>query len=364
MGGGPYPRAASFAPELAPVRTVPNGGVIQPELDQVEAGGVVEIADSLVHIGGVTVTADPGARVELRAADGQRPLVRLGGDLVIAGGAGSEGPPQRPPDRGRPHLGAGGGQRAASPDHPSLHAGAGTGPRMDGTPDFPGTPSLVVEAQNVVVEIEQSILGPVHAAATTRLHLLDSIVDATQRTMPALAAADGSGTGPELYAIDTTVFGKVNVTAMMLVSNSLIEAALAPADTWAAPVRALRHQIGCVRYSYVPPDSRTPRHYRTQPGLAVAAAVRARREVAPLLGQPEIDAITAAVHAPRGSGLTELRYGRPAYGQLRARCRSRSARAPTTKARWVRSTSSTSRSARRTCAFGSMNISGSAWSRA
>jgi hypothetical protein len=135
--------------------------------------------------------------------------------------------------------------------------------------------------------------------------------------MVALAAADGSGIGPELYAIDTTIIGKVNVTSMMLVSNSILEAALAPGDVWTAAVRAQRHQIGCVRYSYVPPDSRTPRRYHTQSDYAVAAALRARAEIDPLISQAEIDAITAAVRARVVPAWTDRRYGRPAYGQLR-----------------------------------------------
>jgi hypothetical protein len=317
MGGGSYARAPSFAPDIAPLRVVPNGGLIQPDLDQVQAGGAVEIADSLTHAGGVAIAVDPAARIELRAADGQRPVVMLPGDLVVTGGNDSEINLNGLLIAGGRIVvpAAGNAVRRLTIRHCTLVPGQTLA--MDGAPNFPGTPSLVIEAPNVLVEIEQSILGPIFAAPTTRLHLLDSIVDATDRTMVALAAADGSGIGPELYAIDTTIIGKVNVTSMMLVSNSILEAALAPGDVWTAAVRAQRHQIGCVRYSYVPPDSRTPRRYHTQSDYAVAAALRARAEIDPLISQAEIDAITAAVRARVVPAWTDRRYGRPAYGQLR-----------------------------------------------
>jgi hypothetical protein len=176
MGGGSYARAASFAPDIAPLRIVPNGGVIQPDLDQVQAGGVVEIADSLTHAGGVAITADPAARVELRAADGQRLVVMLGGDLVITGGANSEINLNGLLIAGGRILvpAAGNVLRRLTIRNCTLVPGQTLA--MDGTPNIPGTPSLVVEAPNVLVEIEQSILGPIYAAPTTRLHLLDSIV--------------------------------------------------------------------------------------------------------------------------------------------------------------------------------------------
>ena len=46
-------------------------------------------------------------------------------------------------------------------------------------------------------------------------------------------------------------------------------------------VRAVRRQAGCVRFSYVPPGSQTPRRFRCQPELAISAALeQARRRPA------------------------------------------------------------------------------------
>ncbi|WP_129793257.1 hypothetical protein [Sphingosinicella sp. CPCC 101087] len=316
VGGGPYERAASFAEELAPVRPVSGGTVLQPELDQVQGGGAVEIADSLAYAGSVSVAADADVRVELRAANQQRPLIDLPGELVITGAAGAEVTLNG-------LLIAGGRIRVPAANnalrrlrirHSTLVPGHGLG--LDGLPTNPGAPSLLIEAENVLVEIEQSILGPIHADRSTQLHIIDSIVDATDSMLPAIAGADGADVGPTLHMIDTTVFGKIHVATMALVSNSILAAALAPADTWTAPVRAERRQIGCVRFSYVPPGSAVPRRHRCQPSHAVAAALRTAREANPMLSAAEADAIVDAVRDRLRPSWTDLRYGRPGYAQL------------------------------------------------
>ena len=60
-------------------------------------------------------------------------------------------------------------------------------------------------------------------------------------------------------------------------------------------VTAIRRQVGCVRFCYLPLESRAPRRYRCQPADATAAG-----RVAPQF--------------------TALAYGRPGYGQLATAC--------------------------------------------
>ncbi len=73
------------------------------------------------------------------------------------------------------------------------------------------------------------------------------------------------------------------------VSNSLLLAQLdAAGDAWPAPVWAERRQVGCIRFSFVPPGSRTPRRFQC------------------VGGDP--------AHRPFH---TSLRYGDPGYMQLR-----------------------------------------------
>jgi hypothetical protein len=69
-----------------------------------------------------------------------------------------------------------------------------------------------------------------------------------------------------------------------LVSNSILLAELPegadPLD-WPGPVLARRRQDGCVRFTFVPPGSRTPRRHRCQPEREADAA-----RVAPMLTSP------------------------------------------------------------------------------
>jgi hypothetical protein len=99
---------------------------------------------------------------------------------------------------------------------------------------------------------------------------------------------DGLTAGGHLTLDACTVLGKVHARRLD-VSNSLLLAALGDGgDPWPAPVWAERRQVGCVRFSFVPPGSRTPRTF------ACAGALPAERPF----------------HA-------SLRFGDPGYMQLR-----------------------------------------------
>jgi hypothetical protein len=63
------------------------------------------------------------------------------------------------------------------------------------------------------------------------------------------------------------------------------------------PAHVARRQVGCLRFSYLPPGSRTPRRFRCQPDLA----------------GPDGAARVRPVFASE-------RYGTPDYGQLAAGC--------------------------------------------
>jgi hypothetical protein len=127
----------------------------------------------------------------------------------------------------------------------------------------------------------------------------DSILDATSGDRIAL----GSQTLPAAFAsvklVRTTVFGQVQTHAIELAENSLFTS-----KVWVA-----RRQVGCVRFCYVPPGSRTARRYHCQPDLAV-------RALGP--NPPAADEVLAEEQlVPL---FTSQRYGRAAYGQLALGC--------------------------------------------
>src|SRR5262249_60895146 len=82
----------------------------------------------------------------------------------------------------------------------------------------------------------------------------------------------------------STFVGEVQVHTLTNASDCIFTSAL----------RVLRRQIGCVRFCYVPPGSRTPRRFHCQPDLEASAD-----EIARIVPQ-----------------FMSLRYGNPNYARL------------------------------------------------
>lgn len=161
------------------------------------------------------------------------------------------------------------------------------------------SPAAGVRNDRLVVDLERSICGRVALAENIpELHLEDSIVDAPAH---GIAAPDA-----DLRILTSTIFGDVE-SRTLEASDTVFEGLLT--------IR--RRQTGCVRFSYVPVDSRTPRRYRCQPDLALA-------EYAEELGKASIEDLTQAEAAPIRARLTprftSTHYGDPAYAQLSVAC--------------------------------------------
>lgn len=293
IGGGSYGRLSTFASDIDPVVRVEAPASIGAAIGGLAGSGVVEAQGNGRFSEALGIGAGAGVRIELRAEEGARAAVVLEDELVIDIGDDAEvtlngllimGAAVRVPasaGRGRLRL-----------RHCTLVPGIAL--NVDGTPQQPAAPSLIIESDSVSVEIERCITGAlrVHEDATVRV--VDSIVDATDPTGVAYAASDGKGAGGVLEVVGSTVVGKVHARILKLVSNSIVAARLEAGDGWTHPLHAERRQEGCVRFSYVPPGSRTPRWHRCQPASA-ADAVRV---------QPQF---------------TSERYGEPAYCQLSGR---------------------------------------------
>jgi len=292
LGGGEYGRDTTFT-DLAPVVQASTDADIATALAAPVTTQVVQVSGNGRHAIALTLTPADGARIELRAADGARPTLVLGQDLVIDGGKDAEVTLNG-------FLVAGAALTVAATSrlatlrlvHCTFVPGLTLAP--DGTPQSPDAPSLVVNAPGVSVEIERSIVGGLRVHPDAVVRITDAIVDATDPTRVAFAAPDGAGAGGELRVVGGTVIGKVHARILRLVSNAILAARLAEADPWPFPVHAERRQEGCVRFSYVPPGSRTPRRHACQPATP-ADATRV---------QPQF---------------TATRYGRPAYCQLALR---------------------------------------------
>jgi hypothetical protein len=180
-------------------------------------------------------------------------------------------------------------------------------------PDAPV--GLTVEAGPVgnpelQLDLDHALCGPVEAPEAIRaVRLADSVVQAPAVggvRGPVLAAAGGAA-GPPAVVERCTLLGSVHVRELTRASESL----------FTEPVVAERLQVGCVRFSYVPGGSRTPRRYRCQPGLAL----RRRAEALGLSSPDDLptDEVTRILRRLRPA-FTSTRYGAPAYSQLAPTC--------------------------------------------
>jgi hypothetical protein len=289
---------------------------------------VVEIQDSAVYAEPLTIALEAGESLEIRAANRRRPIIRLldymtsGSDaLLITGKAGSRfsldglivsgrGLQVRGPEHGDSY---GAAENAVADDlcdvrirHCTLVPGWGL--ECDCEPKRPNEPSLEIFNTRATFSIEHSIIGTIHVVADevqtdpTRISITDSIVDATSNDRVAIGAPNLPFAFAVLTIVRTTVFGEVQTHAIELAENAI----------FMSPISVARRQLGCVRFCYVTPGSRTPRRYHCQPDLVRAAVAET---------QPPLSAAEQALRQARETArvrplFTSTRYGSPAYAQL------------------------------------------------
>jgi hypothetical protein len=165
-------------------------------------------------------------------------------------------------------------------------------------------PSIEMVETDAQLVVERSIVGTIMVNKNVvtddplPVQITDSVLDSTGHTLEALSGPDGRPAHALLTIRRSTVFGTVLVHAVRLAENSIF-------DTAAGSVQVARTQTGCVRFCYVPPDSRTPRRYNCQPDLAAAG----------LKGDAQ-----ARAYASVRPQLNSTRYGTPDYCQLAETC--------------------------------------------
>ena len=304
LGGGAYPRQAGFS--SGPVVRVPDEhATLQAAIDAAEqllqdetvTGAVVEITDSSVYAESLRIDVAAGKWVELRAAETRRPVLALGDDLVLTGGSGAEvrldgllivGAALSVPES------ANGGSNALGR---LTIAHCTLAPVANAFDSGPAPITRLRVATRCEVQMKRCISGALRLSETSGLTLFDSVVDAgdPEALLIAEDADEPAGTlntgnvrsEHTLKLHDSTLVGRIHALSMEA-DNVMFHAAAA-----AAPVRIERVQKGCLRFSWVPPGSITPRCYRCQP--------------------PDEQA------GPRPV-FTSLTWGDAGYAQLGARC--------------------------------------------
>jgi hypothetical protein len=326
LGGGGYPRPPALASTSSPAVTggagalstrltgaayaLPLPGDTKKRLAQLISDGktpvatrlgellsdakpacLIEIGDSKTYsLAGIDVPAN--STLELRAADGQRPLIQWTGDVTIGAGGmlilnglllgGATLTVDEAPGA------------AVLLQHTTLVPGLSLQP--DGTPQSPGAASVAGPPGpgRFDLLLYRSITGPLRLPGDDgHLYAEDSIVDAMSDSQTAIEAA-------EAKLARATLFGGAAIDLVTLVSDVI--------STF--EVTADKAQEGCVRFSFIPDGSRVPQPYRCQPSMALDTWAQS----------PGVKPIRSVVLARVVPSFTSRRYSDPGYAQLTAAC--------------------------------------------
>ncbi len=283
---------------------------------------VIEITDSAAYTEQLEITLKAQQRLEIRAANGHRPVLRVldfrtaqPDALTVKGEDDSHFSIDGLLITGR-GVEVRGAVSCLTIRHTTLVPGWGLG--CDCEPDRPTEPSLTLFNFRGRVDIEHSILGSIEVnedevrTEPVPIQMSDSILDATGEQLGALDAPGAPVAHAVLTVQRCTVIGFVQAHAIELAENSL----------FMGRVTVTRRQRGCMRFCYVPDESRTPRRYHCQPDLVeqtVAEELEAKAK--PGLPDPLVLAAAGALEAERvRPQFNSTRYGRPTYCQLAQQC--------------------------------------------
>jgi hypothetical protein len=325
IGGGEYSRPIIVSPGHSSIYYVGAGQDFPKILDAYEkwrrekpAHAVVEITDSGVYAEELHIELEENQTLEVRAADGARPIIflvdlRAGrpDPISVVGATGSSLTLDGLLVTGR-GIEVQGKLDEFVLRHCTLVPGWALHP--DCRPHRPDEPSLVLDKTSARVRIEHSILGPIHVSVDTGgkdplpFHIEDSVIDGTSFGTAALCAPEREIAGVALTLRRSTVLGEVHAHVLTLAENSI----------FMGQIRVARRQLGCVRFCYVPLGSRTPKRFHCQPDV-VDLAVRDQGRLEQL-HQEELKALVRVEQFRVEPAFMSTRYGSPNYCRLADYC--------------------------------------------
>jgi hypothetical protein len=137
--------------------------------------------------------------------------------------------------------------------------------------------------------------------------LLDSIVDGLGGTAVSSTGSDNQS-APAAWLERCTLLGASYFHSLKLATEVI----------FSGPVSCEQRHEGCVRFSYLSLDSRTPRRYRCQPDWEIFTALKAARDAKGSdLDPSEEAAIRNGIEAWLAPSFTSIHFGHPGYAQLR-----------------------------------------------
>jgi hypothetical protein len=236
-----------------------------------------------IVLGKVTIDAIPGGSVTLRGIGIRDGIVILGAaqsssssrSSSSAASAGSVPAGSSSSTASDPNAPTGASSSSAASRAPGLRLitipGAGTGPAATLDSAF----TVILEHCTLrgplvwsydgggTLTISRSVCGTLNVDDKVLVSITESAIDGGSDAAAAIAGPDGTSPCGEIALTCCTVIGTTNARESSLIDDSLLTGL----------AHFARTQAGCVRYSFVPLGSTTPRRFRCQPDLAIDTAI-------------------------------------------------------------------------------------------
>ncbi|SIT01806.1 hypothetical protein SAMN05421759_11056 [Roseivivax lentus] len=258
----------------------PGGPPVSTAINAAGGQGLFVLDATDIYTAGGTITVPAGGALRLVAATQHFPTLRLTSELDFALGDGATLELNGLRIFNAPVRISGTGETATIADTTLV-----PGRRLNrlGAPEQPNAAALFVDAVGITLDMARVITGPVRLEAEVDACFAETIIDAMRPQNRAIFL-NGAPLRQVIRLDRCTVHGRVETDAfgegdrrpiggLGAVSEDDPEARLATSDTLfvsdtVPAVRAERRQVGCIRFSHVPPDSVTPRLYRCTEGPA------------------------------------------------------------------------------------------------
>jgi hypothetical protein len=306
FGGGPYP--TDFLRTPVTRRVVTGGSTLAQALAAVgTADAVIQIDDSTTIDGDLTISLGADQDLTIQGNEGTRPV--LSGTITVVSAKDAELTLHNLMLAKSVRM-TGAADTTLTIRHCTL-APVELAQDLSMKPRPEPSVRWAEAGSRGTLIIDHTLSGRLVASLDVSVELFDSAIDSLADTGVALAAADdGKLAAGELRLVRTTVIGIIHVRALELAEHALVT----------GTVVSEQQQQGCVRFSYLPSDSRVPRRYRCQPEWAVQRARDAAQRLDPSVGPDVLAQLEARIRSSLRPVFTTGRFGQPGYLQLHASC--------------------------------------------
>lgn len=306
FGGGPYPTKELRAPVTR--RVVTGGSTFAQALVAVgTADAVIQIDDNATIEGDITITLAPDQDLTIQGNEGTRSV--LAGTVTIVSAQDAELSLHNLMLAKSVRI-TGAADTSVTIRHCTL-APVELAPDLSMRPRSEPSVRWSDAGSRGALIVDHSVSGRLVTSPDVSVELFDSAVDALEDTGVALASTDdGTVEAGTLRLVRTSVLGTIHVRAIELLEHALVTGA----------ILSEQQQEGCVRFSYLPSDSRVPRRYRCQPEWAVQRARDAAQQQDRFVSPDHLAQLETRIRSSLRPAFTAARFGHPAYLQLHTSC--------------------------------------------